>query len=295
MPATRFHLRRLASIAMALLCLKAAALANTHDPRPNVIWAIDRGSAIDISEFLEVIRQNPIVIIGETHGVAEHQNREAFVLGALADKGIYPSLGLEMISHDQEAQISGFRSQSPEDASGLGERLDWSASGWPDYSYYRPVFDIAFRAKLPIFGIDLTEEEKRVGSSKATLGSDSLRRSWSESMMTAHCNLIEEPRLTEVVNLQMARDAYMAKSAEGFGPVILIVGSEHARKDRGVPAILKSDGKTALSIALVSYSPESQKRYVDSHLYDYVWFTPESTKEDVCDRLRSKGLIKIAH
>jgi hypothetical protein len=62
-------------------------------------------------------------------------------------------------------------------------------------------------------------------------------------MMASHCDALPVEVLPGMVQAQRLRDAALARAvvrawrATG-GPVVLITGSGHARKDRGVPSVL---------------------------------------------------------
>ena len=105
--------------------------------RENSIWDLTTGKQIDAKALIDVLANSGTILLGENHGTASHQNREAFLIGALAAREIYPTLALEMLDTDRGEIINNFRSQSPEETAGLATSLSWAASGWPDYSFYK--------------------------------------------------------------------------------------------------------------------------------------------------------------
>lgn len=106
--------------------------------------------------------------------------------------------------------------------------------------------------------------------------------------------------------MQMMRDGFMARqiralTAAGAETVVLIAGRAHIRRDRGVPLYL---GKHAdmKSIAIIETDPNEaegdtyQPETVGDGAvmpYDHIILTRAlEPKENVCERLRRKGLIK---
>ena len=267
--------------------------------RENSIWDLATGKQIDAKALIDVLANSGTILLGENHGTASHQNREAFLIGALAAREIYPTLALEMLDTDRGEIINNFRSQSPEETAGLATSLSWAASGWPDYSFYKPVFDIAFAAKLPIIGADMDENQKILVRDLPISGLDreELVSSWANTMKEAHCDLIEPNELGKITRLQIARDKFMAQRLNHYTPTILVAGSEHVRKDRGIPKLLREKGRTSVSIAFVSakiskdqIQEKSKKIGIDQ--FDYVWVTELSSELGTCERLQKKGLIK---
>lgn len=82
----------------------------------------------------------------------------------------------------------------------------------------------------------------------------------------------------------------MQKNTDQSGIAVLIAGSAHTRKDRGIPRYLEAD--QVISIALIEAPVVSTLEDViptsieeGTTPYDYVWFTPKIEKKTLCDRL----------
>ena len=272
----------------------SGANAQEFSIKENVIWDTANQKTVSENQLLDVLAQSRTIILGETHGDAEHQNREAFLINRLADRGQYPSIALEMVPKAKTSMIQAYRQQSPEEASLLGEALDWVNSGWPDYSFYEPVINAAFRAKDDIVGLDMGETEKLTARNAPVPANTpaGLIASWRETMAAAHCNLISPEDLEAVTRMQVARDRSMTVLIAENDPVLAIVGAEHARKDRGSPALLAANGRSSITLALMSYTTQTADEFQKNKHFDYIWFTPGGQKAGTCERLRSKGLIR---
>ena len=282
----------------AAIFFQPAVLA---DPLEGKIWRQRDAVFISVRDLVSDISAAKVVVVGETHGFKPHQDREAFLLSALADRGHYPTLVLEMLDPEGAAKIADYRKAHPEDSSELGAQLEWWKSGWPAFQFYKPVFDAALQAKLLIAGGDIPAKDQ------STLRSAPLKEaaeqnvfnSWKDTMRAAHCGLIEPSELDTTARLQIARDQSMANAAKlvsSNGGALVIAGLAHARADRGVPKHFPSD--VTRSVALMETSDSQDARtYLPTSIngkpaYDYIWFTPKRSEEGACERLRRKGLIK---
>jgi uncharacterized iron-regulated protein len=75
---------------------------------------------------------------------------------------------------------------------------------------------------------------------------------------------------------------------------VLVAGTGHARKDRGVPRELARLGETSVvsvAFAEVEHGQVDPARYgavwhAEVPPFDYVWFTPRATDADPCEGMR---------
>jgi len=276
-------------------------MADENKPLAGQIWDVSQGSFVQFSDMLETVSDKTYIILGERHGRKAHQGREAFLIGALAEAGRYPTIAFEMLNHTQDIIVERYRKKSPEYALGLAVPLKWSDSNWPAWSFYQPVFDVAFTTKAKIVGGDLTvmEQDEAIISKTSDANAPSASLSYYQDQMTAaHCGLIDEERATELAYLQMARDQQMANALrESSDPVqggLLVVGSAHIRKGSGIPNYLPSD-ETATIIMIETAGSTAEFATEDQDIvsgsltdFDYIWFTPKIEKTSLCDRIGTK-------
>ncbi len=290
-------------VLFSTVILAVMPMQSAHGQKTNLagqIWDANNKKFLSVGEMLDRLSTNKYILIGERHGRKAHQQREAFILAALAERKIYPKLFLEMIPRNKNALITAYRDKQPEYAGRLATLLDWANSNWPAWSFYQPVFNIALMAKLDIAGADLSDIEK---SNINTLKKDMeiydpvIRASWRKSMKKAHCNLIKEAQLEKVTQLQILRDKAMASTLKSAGniseksPALIIAGSSHTRNDRGIARYL--DQKTSISIALIEADADQTMEKIlpqpidnSAVVYDLIWFTPKIRKETFCERFR---------
>ncbi|WP_297774467.1 ChaN family lipoprotein [uncultured Roseovarius sp.] len=190
-----------------------------------------------------------VAILGEVHDNPAHHAEQAAQVARLQPAAIV----FEMLTEAQAALVT------PElrgDAEAMAEALDWAESGWPDFSMYHPIFTAAPEAVIygalvprpvarevfdtgPVeaFGAEVT----RYGLDRDL---DPAEQATREAMqMSAHCDALPEDILPGMVAVQRLRDAVLARAVvqaidETGGPVAVITGNGHARRDWGVPAVL---------------------------------------------------------
>lgn len=210
-------------------------------------WAAAAQSTLP--DILAAAGSAEVVILGEVHDNPAHHVMQAEVLAGLAPSSIV----FEMISAEEAARITP---ELAADAPALALALDWANSGWPDFSYYAPLF--AFGAEVPILGAGVDRSAAQgafAEGAAAVFAGDAARFGLDRPLpadeqatreaeqMAAHCDALPEDILPGFVEAQRLRDATLAAAVlaalEAHGPpVAVITGNGHARRDRGVPALL---------------------------------------------------------
>lgn len=201
-----------------------------------------------LAEDLTALPGADVVILGEVHDNPEHHRNQAVALAAIMPKAIV----FEMLTPDQATRVPADRSEM----AALEQALQWNASGWPDFSMYYPIFTAAPAAA--IYGADVTRPDVRAALDKgaaAVFGADAARFGLDQPLdpgeqaareneqQAVHCDALPADSLPGMVQAQRLRDAALARAvvmahqATG-GPIAVITGSGHARKDWGVPAVL---------------------------------------------------------
>jgi uncharacterized iron-regulated protein len=286
-------------------------VARDH-PLVGRIWDVAAGRVVDEAALIAGITRAPYVLLGEKHDNPDHHALQARLLRALTAAGRRPAVAFEMFTPSQAGGLARHLSARPRDATGIGEAVDWKASGWPAWSMYAPIAQAALDAGLPLVVANLDPERMRallrqgVGALDPTLiqrhGLErplpaDVRASMVEEIRDAHCGQLPDQRADAMVLAQRARDAQMAEAmltAPGTDGAVLIAGAGHVRNDRGVPAYLRriAPGTRTASVAFLEVDP--QRPDMDSYAarfgqrlpFDYVWFTPAVDDEDPCEKFR---------
>lgn len=184
-----------------------------------------------------------VVVLGETHDNPGHHIRQAGELVALSPRAVV----FEMLTSDQAARIE---SRTPD---AIRAATGWDDSGWPEFPLYAPVFAALGEAQIFGGGLDRALVRQAITDGAAAVLDDprfDLSDLPEEEQATreaeqqeAHCNALPEEMLPGMVEAQRLRDAALTRAVltaidETGGPVALITGNGHARKDRAVPLML---------------------------------------------------------
>ncbi len=230
-------------------------------------------------------------------------------------------IAMEMVRTDQNAALDKFygrdvlvpRPRKPRD---FARMLKWSESGWPDFKIYEPIIEQALYERLVIVPASVSREFTRKLSKEgeAALGAEDMKRltldeplpqpladALTEEIEKSHCGLMPKSAFPRMSFIQRFRDAVMADAllavAAGKGGV-LIAGNGHVRSDRGVPVYLVRRGVArenivAVEMAEVAEGVTDPAKYVErgpdgEPAADFVIFTPRTTREDPCERMRER-------
>ncbi len=190
-----------------------------------------------------------VVVLGETHDNPHHHARQARIVAAIDPA----ALVFEFLTAEQASRhVPGAAETDLETA------LGWdSATGLPDFSMYYPIFAAAPGAEVRGARVprNRAREAMQLGVSEvfsgpaALFGLDAPLPEAEQAQRQAlqaesHCNALPEEMLPLMVAVQRLRDAELARATlaaldTAGPPVVVITGNGHARKDRGVPAMLK--------------------------------------------------------
>lgn len=190
-----------------------------------------------------------VVIVGEVHDNPAHHAIQADIVAELAPA----ALVFEMLTPEQAGRVTA---EVRRDEATLEAALQWDGHGWPDFSMYYPIFDAAPEAA--IYGAHLSRKAARSvmeAGAAGVFGQDAAAYGLSRELpapqqaarealqMTAHCDALPSEMLPGMVAIQRLRDAVLARAVvtalrDTGGPVAVITGNGHARKDWGVPAVL---------------------------------------------------------
>jgi uncharacterized iron-regulated protein len=276
-------------------------------------WSSHDERTLGTQEALDRLAAADVVILGEIHDNPDHHRLQARMLQALVERGWRPAVVFEMIPHDLQDTLDAHLRDSPGDADGLGRAVGWEERGWPDWSMYQPIAEVAIGNQLAIRAGGLSQDLQRKLSRE---GADALDRQdrqrlglmhelpseaaalLDEALFRSHCDLLPRHVLPAMRLVQWARDGAMAAAIEQAaedGPVVLIAGAGHARRDWGVPAQLAARDASldVATVALVEVTADMSdaREYLpagagQSPVYDLLVFTPRADRDDPCEALR---------
>ncbi len=234
-----------------------------------------------------------VVFLGELHDNPAHHLRQAEIVTELAPR----ALVFEMLT---QAQADVVTPELVKDAAALEAALDWNASGWPEFSMYYPIFAAAPEAAY--FGAAVPRDVARAAMAEGlhtgfrgdvedyglTTPLPEEQQAQREALqLAAHCDAMPEEMLPVMVDIQRLRDAELAYSTvQAFdahgGPVVVITGNGHARRDWGAPVYLM-EAAPGLRIAALG---QGEDDVAPSGLFDVIESAPAADRGDPCAAFR---------
>jgi uncharacterized iron-regulated protein len=242
---------------------------------------------IDAQALADLPRAD-VVVLGEVHDNPVHHANQARAVAALSPSAVV----FEMLTPEQAARVTpALRA----DREALQQALGWDGTGWPDFAMYHPLFTAS---EAVIYGAALPRGEVRraVGEGAAAVFGDEAaaygltdplpadqQQEREDLQREAHCNALPETLLPGMVEAQRLRDAAFARAVvramdETGGPVAVITGNGHARRDWGLPAAL---AKAAPDLSLISVG-QLEEAPEDGAPYDFWVVTEAAEREDPC-------------
>jgi uncharacterized iron-regulated protein len=199
--------------------------------------------------LLDALPGVPVVLLGEVHDNPAHHRVQAQAVAALRPA----ALVFEMLTPAQAARATADLRGDP---AALAGALQWAESGWPDFAMYAPIFAAAPLAQVHGGALDRAEVRRAfVEGAAAVFGPEAARYGLDQPLgapdqaarealqQEAHCNALPPEMLPGMVAAQRLRDAALARAvvqalAQTGGPVAVITGTGHVRRDHGIPAAL---------------------------------------------------------
>lgn len=229
-----------------------------------------------------------VVLLGEVHDNPLHHAHQARAVASLQPK----ALVFEMLTAEQAARMP---SVLP-DAATLAASLNWDAAGWPDFALYYPIFAAAPKAR--VYGAEVPRDVARktfdkgiaaqFGAKAAAYGlttplapKDQAAR--EAEQMAVHCDALPPDLLPGMVAVQRLRDAVLARAVvqaleEIGGPVAVITGTGHARRDQGLVVPL---GLVAPDVAVLAIG-QFEETAPEAPPFDLWLVTPPAPRDDPC-------------
>jgi uncharacterized iron-regulated protein len=130
------------------------------------------GDPVGENEIAARMARADYILIGESHDRALDHQAQARLLALAARSGLKPLLGLEMLPHSRyENELARFTAGalSVRDLPGA---VDWRDNWGFDFALYRPVFEAASEAGIPVRGLNLDNATRRAVSRNGLTGLD---------------------------------------------------------------------------------------------------------------------------
>jgi uncharacterized iron-regulated protein len=259
----------------------------------SVLGGLAVAQQVDVAD-LPAAAPAQIVILGEIHDNPTHHLTQAILVARWAPKAVV----FEMLTPAQvnSAQATLKQGLNRTEAVALEAALGWDDTGWPDFSMYYPIFSVLGDARIYGAALDRSDVRRAISEgATAVFGLDAAlyglatplpatEQSVREAdQMSAHCNALPVEMLAGMVEAQRLRDAAFARTAlaalgDSGGPVVVITGSGHADRSRGIPAALTAAAPVVTVFSIGQLEGEAD----DAPPFDRWIVTAPTPREDPC-------------
>lgn len=196
-----------------------------------------------------------LVLLGEKHDNPWHHQIQASIIDELGKSGRLGAVVFEQVSWNDQGILD-----KAKNAKELGKDLNWEKSGWPSFAIYEPVFEAGLRNKAKLiagglpkdkimkiykdgFGAAFTPAEQAELKINEPLPESALKE-LKTVIFESHCKMIPEDHVMHMIPIQRARDAAMVRGWKNLASpgktTVFILGGGHARKDFGVPTLVRA-------------------------------------------------------
>ena len=249
--------------------------------------------------------QNSVYLLGEVHDNSRgHAQRFEFIEKLLA-KNVKPAIAMEQFDRENQALLDQAM-DSCNDADCVIRKA--GGKGW-EWKYYKPVIDTALKLRLPIIAANLSPEDAmkvvRSGLSAAispeTLREFNLDKPLDRDLFqkqkiaieVGHCNMLPASAVKGMVNAQVARDVWMAKTIRDNGAhgVILLAGNGHVRKDIGVYRWLNAAERARTQVIAFTEDESEAASGPGVTVYDRAVRIEPFERDDPCEAFTRKQML----
>jgi uncharacterized iron-regulated protein len=265
-------------------------------------WAQRVLLALLMGTGISAYAQNNIYMLGEVHDNPKVHAQRFAMLEKLITPSFTPAIAMEQFDRENQTALTQAM-RSCKDADCVIRKA--GGKGW-DWNFYKPVIKTALKYRLPLIAANVSSGDAmkvvREGFSAALspevqaeynldkpLGKE-LFQEHRKAIDAGHCYTLPGTAFKGMVNAQIARDVWMAKtirenSSQG---IILLAGNGHVRKDIGVFQWLNS-AERLRSQVIVYVEDEST---TDIPQFDQRVVVEPFKRDDPCEAFTGKVKIK---
>ncbi|MGB5987746.1 MAG: ChaN family lipoprotein [Desulfobacterales bacterium] len=242
--------------------------------------------SLTLSEAVQDLKTQEIILVGEHHTSAEHHRRQLAVIQALDRAGVKVAIGMEMFRSDAQADLDRWSAGQTAEAAFVPIYFDnWNF----DWELYAPILRYARDRQLPVVGLNVSRE---ITSQVAREGFQSLTEAQRGKLDEVACRVDKtymafikraygahahgKLDFTFFCEAQLVWDNIMAINALdyiGTHPekvMVIITGNGHAWKG-GIPTQLQKRGHLAHRVILPEIEGVTEPGMVDSTDADYLF------------------------
>jgi uncharacterized iron-regulated protein len=256
---------------------------------------MDTYSAATPDDVADAAKGKRFVFLGENHATAPHQQMQAAIIDALARSGRKVVVGMEMYQRPKQTILDQWV-QGDLSEQDLIEKSDWKGQWGYDFSYYRPIFDVARKNRMPILGINVPRDWVRSAGrggfaslpaeAKAQLPSDmeltnKAHRTVFEGLIGGHPGM-SASALDNMYSAQVLWDEGMAdtiarhmqaRKPDSRTVYVVLAGTGHVMYGQGINYRLQRRG-LGEGVNVVMLTSATPSLRVANGLADFVYVSP---------------------
>lgn len=249
--------------------------------------------------------QNAIYLLGEVHDNPQaHAQRFEFIEKSLS-KNYKPVIAMEQFDRENQAALDQAMS-SCKDSNCVIQKA--GGKGW-EWNFYKPIIEMALKRRLTIIAANLSSKDAmkiardglaaainaktlRDFNLDAPLNSD-LFQQQKKAIDIGHCHTLPTAAFKGMVNAQVARDVWMAKTIRDNAShgLILLAGNGHVRKDIGVYHWLSSAERARTQVIAYTEDESDPMSRPETSVFDRTIRVEPFERDDPCEVFTGK--IKI--
>ena len=267
-----------------VLCFVLGSCASP--PEAPVLRPLSAQALAVTTTRLDALLPMDVLLLGEQHDAAEHQQIHSQVIALLAQRGLLAAVALEMV----DANLTTAKLHPSSTEQETKNALRWSDKSWP-WEAYGPAVMTAVRADVLVVGGNLPPESMRGSMADSSLDGQlpgPALKAQQQLIRTGHCNLLPESQITPMTRIQIARDMKMAETLKEVAlpgkVVVLLAGSGHTDRLLGVPQHLP----TTLKVKAVRLRAGDAAAGDKADAFDAVWATTALPETDYCAAFKAQ-------
>ncbi|KDE38898.1 putative lipoprotein [Nitrincola lacisaponensis] len=266
-----------------------------ENPLIGHFWSPKEQKFLGWREALSDLPEGGWLMIGEQHNHPDHHSTETFFIRLLAHAGKLGNVIFEMVDIEQQSQFDQWLGNG---SNASGHDLHWNPNKW-NWMDYRDQVSFALDLAPRVLAGNISDSQvAKIMKGDIAVESHSTKHSelLINTIIQGHCNKISSTQAQPMVDVQIARDQFMASQMrENTSPGkinLLIAGAGHIRSDIGVSNWIDSDIKTKSIILQQVGESENPNSYMKSHINeqpvaDLILFVPAIPSIDYCQHLSS--------
>ena len=258
------------------------AIQKQPDPR---IYDLNLGQETSMSEVIDLLKQNRVILVGEHHSNRKHHEAQRDVIRALKEIGMQVAVGLEMFRSDSQEALD--RWISGDISEEKFQQIYYDNWNYP-WSAYRVIFDYARKEKIPLIGLNVSRnitrqvaqhgfnsltEDQKGKLQNVTCRVDKAYMDYIKKAFGAHAhgkldfNYFCEAQLVWDNVMAINTLSYLKKYPDAV--VVVLTGMGHAQKG-AVPRQIRERAQIPLAVILPEVKESIDPETITSKDADYI-------------------------